>query len=82
VSSLVARLDGADDTPTDASFWEAEIQHLRESWIDRNQYSRNRLLREATENADGVDPSKVSAHRLRVTGETFLAEASVGLKML
>jgi integrase len=50
--------------------------------LDWNQYSINRLLKEAAENADGVDPSKVSAHRLRATGETFLADASVDVKML
>lgn len=50
--------------------------------IDWQQYSLNRLLKEAAENADGVDPSKISAHRLRATGETFLADASVDVKML
>ncbi len=50
--------------------------------LDWNQYSINRLLKEAAKNADGVDPSKVFAHRLRATGETFLADASVDVKML
>jgi len=50
--------------------------------LDWRQYSINRLLKEAAENADGMDPSEISAHPLRATGETFLADASVDVKML
>jgi len=68
--------------------WSYRITACLDAFFDEleclnwNQYSINRLLKEATENADGVDPSKVSAHRLRSTGETFLADASVDVKML
>ncbi|MFC6613753.1 site-specific integrase [Halopenitus salinus] len=50
--------------------------------LDWQQHSINRLLKEAAENADGVDSSEISAHPLRATGETFLADASVDVKML
>lgn len=50
--------------------------------LDWQQFSINRLLKEAAENADGIDSTKVSAHRLRATGETFFADASVDGKML
>lgn len=47
-----------------------------------NQYPINSLLKEAAKNAKGVDPSNISAHPLRATGETFLADISVDMKML
>lgn len=50
--------------------------------LDWRQHSINRLLHKAAKNADAVDPEKVTAHRLRASGETFLADVSVDVKML
>lgn len=50
--------------------------------LEWQRHSVNRLLREAAENAEGLNPEYVSAHRLRATGETFFADVSIDPKML
>ncbi|MFC6888492.1 site-specific integrase [Halorubrum trueperi] len=50
--------------------------------LDWQRHSVNRLLKEAAENARGLDPEHISAHKLRATGETFFADISLDPKML
>jgi len=50
--------------------------------LEPQQFSINRLLKEAADNADGLNPKYISAHRLRATGETFFADISIDPKML
>ena len=68
--------------------WSERITACLMTFFDHNdclQHQRqsvNRLITKAAENADGVDPDELSAHPLRATGLTFLADIAVDPKML
>ena len=50
--------------------------------LDLTQQGINDLIEEAAENAPGINPKNLSAHNLRATGLTFIADTSVDAKML
>ena len=54
----------------------------RYDYVEYQQFPVNRLIRRAAKNADGLDPEEISAHPLRATGLTFLADISTDAKML
>jgi len=50
--------------------------------LDYVQNWINELITKAAENAEGINEDEISAHNLRATGLTFLADCSVDPKML
>ena len=51
-------------------------------YINYRQFSINRVIRRAAENANGLDPDNISAHPLRATGITFWADLATNPKLL
>lgn len=50
--------------------------------LEHTQQGINNIITAAAENAPGIEPEHLSAHNLRATGLTFLANTSIDPKML